>query len=79
MSYRRFGGDVRWTLDMAGSKITSRLKVLSDVTLRFGAFPDVAEDCSTFETSWKYPVTQSHIPEKLNHLHPPCQNLKHRK
>jgi hypothetical protein len=64
---------------MAGNKLTSTLKVLSDLTLRYCAFPDVAKDCSAFETSGKYPVTQSHLPEELNHLHHPYKNLKHPK
>jgi len=38
---------------MAGSKVTSRLEVLSDVTLRYCAFPDVAKDCNVLETSGK--------------------------
>jgi hypothetical protein len=64
---------------MAGNKIPSRPEVPSDVTLRCCAFPDFTKDCGVFETSGKYPVTQSHIPEELNLLHHPFQNLKHRK
>lgn len=42
-------------------------KVLSDVTLRYCAFPDVAKDCKAFETSVKYPVSHSYIPDELSH------------